>query len=97
MLNFYPSSNPEGGFEQKLVLLFNALDLIWVKIEYKIYLLYKLILEIIELGSDFNRRHLTIKFKKPLNINDFKNFFYWLKFSTFLFYKAVPLIFTRYG
>ena len=58
MLNFYPSSNPEAGFEQKLVLVFNALDLIWVKIGYKIYLLYKLIFKIIELGSEFNRRHL---------------------------------------
>jgi hypothetical protein len=57
MLNFYPSSNPEAGFEQKLVLVFNALDLIWVKIGYKIYLLYKLIFKIIELGSEFNRRH----------------------------------------
>lgn len=58
MLNFYPSSNPEAGFEQKLVLVFNALDLIWVKIGYKIYLLYKLVFKIIELGSEFNLCHL---------------------------------------
>ena len=54
MLNFYPSSNPEAGFEQKLVLVFNALDLIWVKIGYKISRLFKLIFKIIGLGFEFN-------------------------------------------
>jgi hypothetical protein len=57
MLNFYSSSNPEARFEQKLVLVFNALDLIWVKIGYKIYLLYKLIFKIMSLDPEFNRRH----------------------------------------
>lgn len=54
MLNLYPSSNPEGGFEQKLVLVFNALNLIWVKIGYKIYILYKLIFKITSLDPEFN-------------------------------------------